>query len=100
MGLRSALHVVQEVMSIGKELWKPMTRLCCGLQSRHKGNGSARCRNAEDRRLVTIRSKDDCAFAVPGASTAFGRVGKNLHGSTININPLQSSFREKPKRLA
>src|SRR5262249_42913833 len=100
MRFRNALHVIQEVMSIRKELREAMIRLFRCLRSRDSGSGTTRRRNAKDRRLGTIRSKDDRAVAVPCAAAALWSVSENLHRSTVNIDPLQFSFREETNGLA
>src|SRR5262245_50050561 len=100
MGFRSALHVVQEVMPVGKELRKSVTCLLRGFRSRKRRWCTSRSGNAEYRRLAGDRSKDDRAVVVPRAATSPGGVRENLHGSTVNVEPLQFSFREEANRLA
>src|SRR5215470_10487628 len=99
MGFRNALRVVQKVMSIGEKLRKSVICFLC-VRSRDRRERTAGRRNAEDRRLASVRSEDDRTVAVPRTTAARRSVCEKLHGSAINVYPLQFSFGEEANRLA
>jgi len=86
-GFRSALDVVQEVMSVGKELRKSVTRFLRGLNVRDWRRRAARSRDTEDGGTRGVRRKDDGAVWVPRA-----RMTKDALSESAEARPAGSPF--------
>src|SRR5262245_47242675 len=100
MRFRSPLDVVQEVMSVWKELRESMTCLLCGLDMGERGRCAARGRNTEDGGARGARRKDDRAVPVPRAAAARQSVRQNLYRPTVKVESLELPIREEPNGLA